>query len=112
LILKKHKPVLTENLYKSFDPPAEYSHEGGLYYAKCDAKVPQFGIQIGGRVLYMAPEDLLRQNIKDSTGKLCLIGVTDSDYQTAILGVPFLASVVAVFDVEHHEMRFAQRTKY
>ncbi|KAK0640705.1 aspartic peptidase domain-containing protein [Cercophora newfieldiana] len=103
--------ILAKKLYASFDPPAELIAYG-LYYAKCNAKVPQFGVQFGGKIFWMAPEDLLRQSARDPTKEWCRVGVTDSDSIDPILGVTFLNSVVAVFDVEHHEMRFASRTKY
>ena len=84
----------------------------GLYYARCNATVPAFGVQLGGTTFYMAPEDLLRQSVRDETGEWCRIGVTDSDSNVHVLGVTFLTNVVAVFDVGNQEMRFAKRTKY
>ncbi|KAK3350264.1 aspartic peptidase domain-containing protein [Lasiosphaeria hispida] len=105
-----HIPVL--QLYAQFDPPAEYLSSNGMFFAKCDAKVPAFGIKLGGTTFWMAPDDLLKQNARDPTGKWCRVGVYDSDASPHVLGVSFLANVVAVFDVEHHEMRFAKRTKY
>jgi len=69
-------------------------------------------VQFGGKIFWMAPEDLLRQSARDPTKEWCRVGITDSDSIDPILGVTFLNNVVAVFDVEHHEMRFASRTKY
>jgi len=85
----------------------------GLFYAKCNAQVPEFGIQFGGKIFYMAKEDLLRQGARDPTGEYCRIGITDGpDNGVNTLGVTFLSNVVAVFDVEKQEMRFASRGKY
>ena len=85
---------------------------GGLFYALCNATVPRFGVQIGDSTFYMAPEDLLRQTVRDPTKERCRIGVTDTDSPPHVLGVSFLTNVVAVFDVGKSEMRFAARTKY
>ncbi|KAK1826812.1 aspartic protease PEP3 [Podospora conica] len=105
--------VLIKQLYAAFDPPAEYRSHQGRFWAKCGAKVPEFGITLGGKTFLFAPEDLLRQSERDPTGEWCRIGVYDGyDSDMPILGVSFLSNVLAVFDVEKHEMRFAQRTKY
>ncbi|KAK3332945.1 aspartic peptidase domain-containing protein [Cercophora scortea] len=103
---------LVEAVYASFDPPAKYMSENGLFYALCNATVPTFGVQIGNSTFYMAPEDLLRQSAKDSTGQYCRIGITDAEYGPYVLGVTFLTNVVAVFDIGNTEMRFASRTRY
>jgi hypothetical protein len=85
---------------------------GGLFYALCNATVPNFGVQIGESTFYMAHEDLLRQTARDPTGEWCRIGVTDTDSPPHVLGVSFLTNVVSVFDVRQGEMRFAARRKY
>jgi hypothetical protein len=46
------------------------------------------------------------------TGTLCRIGITDSDDGPHVLGITFLTSVVAVFDIGNNEMRFAARKPY
>lgn len=103
-------------LYATFDPPAKYMPGTGLFYARCNATVPTFGVQIGTSTFYIEPEDLLRQNVRkqdEDTGEWwCRIGVTDGYSSPWILGVTFLSNVVAVFDVGRNEMRFATRTKY
>jgi hypothetical protein len=105
-------PDLVNQLYAAFDPPAEYLSSTGLFYARCNATVPTFGVEIGESTFYIAPEDLLRQTVRDPTGEWCRVGVTDADSPPHVLGVTFLTNVVAVFDVEHSEMRFAARKKY
>ena len=103
---------LVNQLYAAFDPPAQYMSNGGLFYALCNSTVPRFGVQIGDSTFYMAPEDLLRQTVRDPTNEWCRIGVTDTDSPPHVLGVSFLTNVVAVFDVGRSEMRFAARKKY
>ncbi|KAH8900250.1 acid protease [Thozetella sp. PMI_491] len=104
---------LATQIYNSFDPPATLVPSQGLYYAPCNATVPTFGIQIGSRIFYMSPDDLLRQAARDpETNTLCRIGVTDRYSAPFVLGVSFLSNVVAVFDIGNTEMRFAARNKY
>ncbi|KAK0744563.1 aspartic peptidase domain-containing protein [Apiosordaria backusii] len=103
---------LVQQLYAAFDPPAKYLSTNGLFFALCNATVPKFGVNIGGNTFYFAPDDLLRQTARDPSGDYCRIGVTDVNGGPYVLGVSFLTSVVAVFDIENTEMRFASRTKY
>ncbi|KAK0710272.1 aspartic peptidase domain-containing protein [Lasiosphaeria miniovina] len=103
---------LCEDVYNAFSPPAEYLHTTGLFYALCNATVPEFGVQIGGQTFFVAAQDLLRQTARDPSGDYCRVGVTDDDSGPWVLGVTFLNNVVAVFDVGNREMRFAARQKY
>ncbi|KAH6640149.1 aspartic peptidase domain-containing protein [Chaetomium tenue] len=77
---------LVNELYAAFDPPARYMSSGGLFYALCNATVPNFGVQIEESVFYMAKEDLLRQTARDPTGEWCRIGITDTDSPPHVLG--------------------------
>ncbi|KAK4222757.1 putative eukaryotic aspartyl protease [Podospora fimiseda] len=99
-------------LYAAFDPPAIYISGTGLFFAPCNATVPKFGVKIGGRTFSFAPEDLLRQTVRDRSGEYCRVGVTDVSSGPYVLGVSWLTSVVAVFDVFNSEMRFASRIEY
>lgn len=110
-ILKRYIGLVNQ-LYAAFDPPAQYMSDGGLFFAHCNATIPEFGLQIGNSTFHMDPADLLRQTARDSTGEWCRVGVTDTDSPPHILGVSFLTNVVAVFDVGKSEMRFAARKKY
>ncbi|AEO63786.1 uncharacterized protein THITE_123323 [Thermothielavioides terrestris NRRL 8126] len=67
--------ALVTQLYDAFDPPAQYMSNGGLYFALCNATVPQFGVQIGNSTFYLAPDDLLRQTARDPTGEWCRVGM-------------------------------------
>ena len=105
---------LANAVFKSFHPPAQYLPNDGAWFAPCNAKMARFGVKIGTQQIYwMNPDDLLRQGARDSeTGRLCRIGIIDSDGGPPILGVTFLSNVVAVFDVGNDEMRFAKRLDY
>jgi hypothetical protein len=104
---------MAQAVYNLFDPPAQLVHSTGLFYAPCNATIPNFGLQIGNSAFYMSPDDLLRQGARDpETNSLCRVGVTDSDSAPWVLGVTFLANVVAVFDIGNSEMRFAARHQY
>ena len=103
---------LVDQLYAAFDPPAQYVRTTGLYFAPCNATAPRFGLEIGGQAFYFAPQDLLRQTVRDPTGTLCRIGVTDAYSPPFVLGVTFLSNVLAVFDVGKTEMRFVMRKEY
>ena len=97
-----------------FDPPATLLPSTGLFYAPCNATVPSFSLQIGDKVFYMSPDDLLRQSTtREYQGHtMCRVGVTDSYDGPYVLGVTFLSNVVAVFDIGNSEMRFASRHTY
>ncbi|KAK4182961.1 putative eukaryotic aspartyl protease [Podospora australis] len=108
-LLPRH---LVQNLYAAFDPPAKYLSTNGLFFALCNATVPKFGVIIGKNTFYFSPDDLLRQTARDPSGEYCRIGVTDVSGGPYVLGVSWMTNVVAVFDIENTEMRFASRTKY
>ena len=76
--------------------------------------MPAFGVKVGSETYWMSPDDLLRQNARDvETGRLCRVGIMDGGSAGPyVLGVTFLANVVAVFDVGNEEIRFAKRNKY
>jgi hypothetical protein len=85
----------------------------GFYWAHCDAKLPKFGVVIGGKTFYFNDNDLL---LKDTTQEFsengryveyCCLGLTDNAPSGPFfLGSTFLNSVVSMFDVGASEMRF------
>ena len=92
-----------------FDPPAFFAGANGGYIQTidCSAKPPKVGIKIGEQTFYMDEKNMiLRLN-----DKICFSGVQASRgrSQLNVLGVSFLKSVVAVFDIGASEMRFAAR---
>jgi hypothetical protein len=101
-------------IFKSFRPPAQFLENEGAWFAPCNVQMARFGVKIGTQQIYwMSPDDLLRKGARDSaTGNLCRVGIMDSDTGPHILGVSWLANVVAVFDVGNDEMRFAKRLSY
>lgn len=90
-----------------FDPPATYSKTLG-YVVSCDARAPELGIKIDGKVFYHNPKDL----ILHSSGR-CFSAIQGSEVVAApILGATWLKSVLAIFDVGASEMKFASRMYY
>ena len=96
-----------------FNPPAVYNAFTAEYWAPCTAKVPHFGVAIGGQTFFASPEDLLQQEVRldwNGDGKMfCRVGVKDGYGGPFILGDVFLNSVIAVYDLSINEMHFAPR---
>lgn len=106
-------PSLIKTLYGAFDPPPQVVDIQGtsLFATPCDAKVPSFGIQIGGQVFEQSAGEMLiaGANATINGTAFCVLGSQPGVEQAGALGVTFLSSVVAVFDIGASEMRFAQR---
>ncbi|KAI9703050.1 MAG: hypothetical protein M1820_006041 [Bogoriella megaspora] len=100
---------VVEDVAALFNPPAVYLENEGGFFVACNATVPEFGVQIGGKVLYINPVDLVLQDQVDPDTGFCLTGIQPGGDEGSIfiLGGVFLQSVVAVFDVGAAEMRFA-----
>ncbi|KAL8819645.1 MAG: hypothetical protein Q9223_001965 [Gallowayella weberi] len=102
-------PEDTADAYnKLFDPPAKHNYSSGQYNVPCTAKPPALGIKIGGQTFQINPVDLI-VHAADGT---CFSGISASYSGPAVLGDVFLKNVVAVFDLGHHEMKFAAREFY
>lgn len=103
-------PSLIKALYGAFAAPPELVeiHGATLFAAPCDAEVPSFGIQIGGHVF---EQEVLvpGANATVNGTAFCVLGSQPGVEQAGALGVTFLSSVVALFDIGASEMRFAQR---
>lgn len=107
-------PSLVTLFYDTFDEPPQpvgFHDHGSMFAAPCDADVPSFGVQIGGRVLEMAREATLVSRINTTVDgvAMCGLGIQPGIERAGALGDTFLSGVVAVFDVGASEMRFAQR---
>lgn len=106
-------PSLIKALYGAFETPPELVEIQGatLFAAPCDAEVPSFGIQIGGHVFEQSAQEVLISNANATVNgtSYCILGSQPGIEQAGALGVTFLSSVVAVFDIGASEMRFAQR---
>jgi hypothetical protein len=91
------------------------TRSGRQWYAECSATPPPFGVTIGGKTLWMHPEDLLQQQAEvDLNGDgvmYCPIGIVDGYEGPYILGEVFMNNVVSVFDVGQGQMRFAEKKK-
>lgn len=92
-----------------FDPPAVYDADFGAYVVNCSAKAPEFGVQIGGLTFFINGEDLMANRLGNGT---CQSGITDAGSSMSVLGLSFLKSVLAVFDIGASEIRFASREFY
>lgn len=108
-------PSLIKALYAAFASPPELVEIQGavLFAAPCDAEAPSFGIQIGGHVFEQSAQELLipSANATVNGTAFCAIGSQPGIEEAGALGVTFLSSVVAVFDIGASEMRFAQRER-
>ena len=100
--------AVAKELAASFDPPAQFSKDDGVYWTKCDAQVPKFGIEIGGQVFNIHPADLLYHGdgFTNSTTNECVVGFVGGDFY--VFGDTFLNNVISVFDVGAAEVRLAQ----
>lgn len=108
---------LAESVNAAYSPPAKYNKTYEAYTVDCKATPPSFGVVIGGKTFYLNPEDMFGGPLGDGT---CLGGITWTLIPSTtsrvppfnILGVTFLKSVLAVFDVGGSEMRIASRENY
>jgi aspergillopepsin I len=99
---------IAEAINNAFVPRAVYDQEVGAYVTACNATAPAFGIKIGGQMIWTEPSNMILPQLKNSRGQ-CLTGITDTDQEPYILGDTFMQGLVAVFDVDKLEMRFAKR---
>ena len=91
--------------------PGGVRQEQGLYWALCDAKLPKFGVKIGGKTFYLRDEDIMYQEVRGGRrGEYCELGLVDlAPDGPFILGESFLNAVVTVFDVGASEIRIYER---
>ncbi|KAH8881170.1 acid protease, partial [Thozetella sp. PMI_491] len=105
--------ALSDAYAAQFKPAAVVNALTAEYWAPCTAKVPRFGVVIGGQTFFIAEADLLRQSSKlDWNGDgvmYCRLGVKDGYSGPFVLGDSFMNNVVSVFDVGASMMRFARR---
>ncbi|KAL5338209.1 aspartic peptidase domain-containing protein [Aspergillus crustosus] len=104
--------TIADPVNKLFTPPAVYNKDLAAYIVDCNATAPDsFTFKLGGQIFTHDPADLMYQ-----TGEgFCISSISKSDdikvggtLQLNIIGVPFLKSVVSVFDFGRNEMRFAR----
>jgi aspergillopepsin I len=93
-----------------FDPPGVWDAEWSSYAVPCNATPPSnVGIQIGGKSFSMNGADMIWQAPTGGCYSSVAPSVGSGDIVLSFLGDAFLKNVVAVFDVGHSEMRFAER---
>lgn len=102
-------PEIAQAINNAFVPRAVYDEELGGYAVACDATPPSFGVKIGGQMIWTEPSSMILPEVKNQQGQ-CLSGITETDQEPYILGDTFMQGLVAVFDVDNLEMRFAKRT--
>lgn len=106
---------IADPLNNLFSPPGVYNDEAKAYIVPCDAKAPEsFSITLGGQVFTHDGADLIYQT-DEGDDTVCISAIGNSDnirllpgLQLNVIGVPFLRSVVSVFDFGKNEMRFAK----
>ena len=93
-----------------FTPPAVFSRTQGGWFVKCDAVPPEFGIKIGGKMIYHDPKSMILPQIIDPQTGNCATGIGGVSSAPYILGDTFMQGLVSVFDItEKMEIRFAKR---
>ncbi|KAJ6541051.1 acid protease [Mycena vulgaris] len=100
-----------------FVPPAVLDENFGLYIVDCDAKVPTFGVKIGGKTFTIDARDQILPAGEDDDGNIiCITGTQDGGPDVAenifILGDVFLHNVVTTFNPVAGEVTITQRAKY
>ncbi|KAJ7092312.1 aspartic peptidase domain-containing protein [Mycena belliarum] len=100
-----------------FNPPAVFDEDFGLFVVDCNAKVPQFGVKIGGKTFTIdARDQIIPAGTDDEGNIICITGTQDGGPDEAdnifILGDVFLHNVVATFNPIDAEVTLTQRAKY
>ncbi|KIK69883.1 hypothetical protein GYMLUDRAFT_236344 [Collybiopsis luxurians FD-317 M1] len=102
----------------AFDPPAVFDEDFGVYVVVCSAKVPEFTVNIAGKVFTVdSADNLLPLGIQDDNGNdLCASGTSDGgpaeQGNIFILGDTFLHNVVVTFNIQTKEVTLTQRQPY
>ena len=103
---------VADSINAAFDPPAGgYNAKAQAPVVDCNATAPALSVEIGNAIFDIDPVDMIW---RDAHGT-CFSSVVSTDsvegetIKINFLGDVFLKNVVAVFDMEHDEMRFAQR---
>ncbi|KAF2102408.1 acid protease, partial [Rhizodiscina lignyota] len=99
---------IAEDVLGMYDPPAHFRKDMGTWVVACNATPPSFAVTIGDEDFFFDPADMILQEIADRQENLCNTGVDDGQMGPYVLGVTFLQNVVAVFDVDKAQMKFAE----
>jgi hypothetical protein len=104
-------PEVLNEIHLLFDPPVYYDADSDVYIASCDSKPARVGFQLGGRVFWHRPEDLVMP-VGDGSCMSALYPTSSSSIGVSFnfLGDAFLRNVIAIFDFGNDEMRFASRS--
>ncbi|KAJ6536853.1 aspartic peptidase domain-containing protein [Mycena capillaripes] len=101
----------------AFHPPAVFDEDFGLFVVDCNARVPVFGVVIGGKTFTIDGRDQIIPAGTDDDGNIiCITGTQDGGPDVAedifILGDVFLHNVVSTFNPVAGEVTLTQRAKY
>jgi hypothetical protein len=111
-------PTALADAYNArFVPPAVFSADAGVYYVDCDAKVPSFAVQIGGKKFTIDAKDQILPSTGPDGKVQCISGTTDGGdpadpNSLYIMGDTFLHNVVATFNIKTEQISLSQRAKY
>ncbi|KAK6355192.1 hypothetical protein TWF696_004309 [Orbilia brochopaga] len=107
---------LAKKVYNRIYPDAkDYPEPWELWTVPCNETFPEFGFVIDGVVITMQRPSVITAYDHDATGEtgklMCstMFITHDAGSDFIILGAPFLQEVLAIYDVEHKEMRFGKR---
>ncbi|KAF7344192.1 Acid protease [Mycena venus] len=100
-----------------FHPPATLDEDFGLFVVDCNARVPQFGVVIGGKTFQIdARDQILPAGTDDNGNIICITGTQDGGPDVAedifIMGDVFLHNVVSTFNPVAGEVTLTQRARY
>ncbi|KAJ4414927.1 hypothetical protein N0V82_007639 [Gnomoniopsis sp. IMI 355080] len=103
---------LSDAINNAFEPPAIYDFMFGSYFTSCDAVPPRVAVVIDDTQLWLNPEDLMLNQLRNPLTGLCMTTISSGGSGPYILGDVFLQNVLAVFDVDDGVMQFASRENY
>ncbi|RVD87792.1 uncharacterized protein DFL_002002 [Arthrobotrys flagrans] len=90
---------------------------GGLWRIRCNATMPDLGSVIGGVVIKLDRNELIKAPIPALVGKapaseeMCFMNVIANPWsEEVVLGVPFLHGAPAVYDLENNAVRIAKKS--
>ncbi|OAA68745.1 Peptidase aspartic [Niveomyces insectorum RCEF 264] len=99
---------IARSINSMFTPHAMYDPDQQTWFVRCDAKAPDFGIEIGGHMFWTDPASMILPHVRDQNG-LCISGIGVTSGFPYILGDVFMQQLVTAFDVTNMQIKFAKR---
>lgn len=102
---------MAKSINAMYEPPAVFSQYWGQWFVPCNATPPTVDIDVGGKLLRTDPSSLILPDARDapSDSANCATGIGAAGSPPYILGDTFLQGLVAHFDADKLEVRFAKR---